>query len=157
VWWALLVVLITAIIWSRHNDLLAGRATAFDALAFVIWVSLLLAPVFSELKFIGLEFKQKFDDLKRHFDTQMMTIRSDIRNSVDIRPQFTISTPPPDTQLPSLEGQIRPIIEETLKAFGVQRDKPVAADAAVPADAQFLFSIRYTIEKELRQLWKKPL
>jgi hypothetical protein len=141
----------------RRSDLIGGKATAFDALAFVIWVCLLLVPIFSEFKFLGVEFKQKIEELKNHIDGQVLTLQSEIHNSVDFRPQvnphFTFSAPPPDTQLPSLEKQIRPIIEETLKVMGVQRHGENLLSAEVPPDVQFLLLTRYSIERELRQLW----
>jgi amino acid permease len=82
-WWIAFLFIITSLMWLRHADLLTGKATAFDSLVFVIWVCLLLVPIFSEVKFLGFEFKQKVEELKNHIDKQVMALRSEIHNSVD--------------------------------------------------------------------------
>jgi len=158
-WWVVLVLILTAVVWLRRTDLLAGKATPFDALAFVVWVCMLLVPIFSEISLFGLKFRQEFEGLRNHIDQQALSLRSEIHNAVDFRPQvnpqFNFASSLSDSQLPSLEGRIRPIIEETLKALGAQRQEPSAGGVEVPPDVAFLLSTRYGIERELRRIWRE--
>src|ERR1700739_1430096 len=156
-WWLGTLVVLTGFLWSRRPDLLAGKGTPFDIMAFVLWICLMLVPIFSEIKVFGFEFSQKIDELEKHIDKQVATLSAEVRNTVDLKteinPHFTFSTPPPDSQLPRLEEDIRKILAHELGALGVA---PVAvkphADILPDEDSIYLFSVRRAIDKELRRI-----
>ena len=98
VWWLLLLGGLTALNVSRYPDLAAGRGTALDAFALVIWVVLWLLPLFQEIGLFGMvTLKARVDEVKREVQADIDRLRSDIRNAVDVRtqfnPQITFATP----------------------------------------------------------------
>lgn len=127
--------------------------------AFVVWIGLLLAPVFVEIELWRLKLKQEIASVKEHVDTQVQSLRADIRNSVDIRsqfnPQITLMTPPPDAQLPKIAAHLRETLETGLKSYGLERQPPLEVSPTVPRDAVLFFEVRYSIEKELRRIWEQ--
>jgi hypothetical protein len=127
-------------------------ATPADVVVFLLFVALFLAPVFKEVNLFGLKLNQQVKELK----DEVSSLRSDIRNSVDIRtqinPVFHAPAPPPDSQLPALEGRLRAVMTEVLRDYGVERPQPRADIPALSDDVAFLFSARYHIEKELRRI-----
>jgi hypothetical protein len=157
-WWLLLLSALTCLLWLRHSALLGGTGTAFDTIAFVIWVCLMLAPIFAEIKIFGFEFKQKIEELKQHFDRQITTLRSDIQANVELRtqinPQFHIMQPPPDSQLPKLGEQIKFVLGhtyETIPHGTIFAAKP-KQDEQIDPDVEYLFRVRRALEIELRRI-----
>jgi hypothetical protein len=88
VWWLGILGILTALLWARKSSLLAGSGTAFDIIAFILWMCLMLVPIFSEIKVFGFEFKQKIDEMEKHIDKQIATLTAEVRTSVDLRAQI---------------------------------------------------------------------
>lgn len=154
-WWLLLTSLLTFFLVCRYQDLVSGKSVPADVVVFLVWVALLLAPVFSEISLWGIKLKQELDDLKESIVSQITDVKTDIRNAVDIRtivsPQFNIPAPAPDAQLPQLEGRIKAAISDALELNGVKLSQP-ADPILAPEDTTYLFSARFNIEKELRRI-----
>jgi hypothetical protein len=61
--------------------------------------------------------------------------------------------PPPDTQLPTLEEQIQPILAEFRREWGITA-QPQPLQSLIPTENTVLaFSSRYQIEREVRRIW----
>lgn len=154
-WWLALTGVLTAFLYYRYPDLVTGNATPADIVVFVIWVALLLAPLFKEVSLPGITLRQEIEELKGFVATQVSDIRSEVRNMVEVRntfsPQFTLPAPVADSQLPGLETRIRSAVSDALAAQGV-KPLPVKPDVPVSEEVSFLFATRYNIEKELRRI-----
>ncbi len=156
-WWAGVLGLVTWLLSKRYDDFVAGRSSPTDVFLFVVWIALLLAPVFQEVSLFGISLKQKFDELK----TELAGLRADIQNSVavttSISPTIQLPTPPPDTQLPALEERMTRVLEGVLQSYGIRPSEVQPEGAQVPDDALYLFTVRYSIERELRRIWDKRM
>jgi hypothetical protein len=154
-WWLLLTGLLTVFLYHRYPDLAAGHATPADIVVFVIWIALLLAPIFSEVSLLGITLKQEIQELKGFVSAQVADIRSDVRNAVDIRttvsPHFYLPAPVADAALPGLKANIESAVAEALAAHGVSKGVPPAVLVA-PDSATLLFAARYNIELALRRI-----
>lgn len=68
----------------------------------------MLTPLFQEVSFLGVKFKQEVEALKSFVATQVNEIRNEVRTAIDVRTTFSphISFPMPvsDEQLPSTGG-----------------------------------------------------
>lgn len=93
-WWVMLLLLIGSILYARRDDLLAGRAVPADVIIFLVWVGLLLVPLFREVSLFGVTLKQEMKGLK----DEVASLRAEFRNTVDVRaqisPTFNIPAPP---------------------------------------------------------------
>jgi hypothetical protein len=156
VWWCLLTLGVTWVLYRRYPDLVAGHAAPVDIFVFAIWIALMLVPLFQEVSFLGVRFKQEVDDLKAFVTTQIGDIRADVRNAIDVRttfsPNFTFPLPTSDAQLPALESKIKSAVSEALSAHGLDAGKIKSSSVDVPDDVSLMFSIRYSLEKELRRI-----
>jgi hypothetical protein len=156
VWWLALAVAVTSYLWTRYPDLFAGRAVAADVVVFLVWIALLLAPIFQEVELFGVRMKQTVEQMKQELKSEIHSVRTELRNAVDVRtvfsPQIFAPAPPPDSQLPGLEARIRTAVTEVLAAHGIRQPTPVPTDLAVDNNVALLFAARYGIEKELRRL-----
>lgn len=147
-WWATLTALLSYFLFLRYPDLVAGQAAPADIAVFVIWVGLLLAPLFSEVSLLGFTLKQQMDELKGFISTQV----TDLRNAVDVRTSITqqFTLPANDAKLPDIEAMVKTALAAQMSAQGKTAIQP--ANLAAPADVSLLFTARYNIERELRRI-----
>lgn len=138
-----------------------GSFTTVDMIILLFWIGLLLMPFFQEIDFYGLKLKKEIDKLKLDIDRQFVDlsrqfvyIRSEINNSNDIRPQFTynLTNQLSDDQLIKREEFYRQILEKTVKSEGIKKPTSESELIKIPDDVQYLFSVRYQIEKELKRI-----
>ena len=154
--WLSLTGVITWFLYNRYAGLVAGQATSVDVVAFIVWVALLLAPLFNEVSLLGITFKQEAEELKKFVAAQVSEIRTEVRNAVDIRttfsPNITIPAPPADSQLPELEARIKAAVSGALASHGLQPQQTTPPALRISDDVSFLFATRYNIERELRRI-----
>jgi hypothetical protein len=152
-WWIILCAAVTVILWTRFGALSSGNAVSADVFVFLIWIALLLVPVFSEISLFGIGLKQEIKDLS----DQVTHLQTEIRNSVDVRAQINpvfYATPPADSQLPALEQRLKAMLAEVLREAGVERVAPTPSTDELPQGVDFLFKARYQLERELRRIWR---
>ena len=154
-WWIILLAVVTFFIIKRFDSIINGSASPADIFIFLIWVSLLLVPLFQEISFFGVKLKKEMDGLKSYVREQMINIRSEIQNSVDVRtqisPRIYFNQPISDSRLPRLKKRFKEILNAQKTPSPVKTFKR----AKIEEDTQFLFSVRHEIEKELRRIWKE--
>lgn len=160
-WWVFLLIGLGILLTRRYNDFLAGKAIGSDILVLIVWLALLLLPLFQEISLFGLTFKKEFEALKSNVKEEIASIKADIRNSVDVRtqisPSFVFPPPPPDSQLPAMEKRILAALERSSDR-GEIRQRIIAEEAlAAPPDVEILFRARYNIERQLRRIWNAKL
>lgn len=155
VWWIIILAVTTFVLRARYNSIISGNSTTVDALLIFIWFALLLLPLFQEVELFGVKFKSYLDTLKSEIKSDILNVRSEIQNFAAINTQISPSihlTPPPDYQLPVLEEKFREILEEVMK----KQPSPTfaAREEAIraPDKATYLFSVRYTIEQEIKRI-----
>ena len=158
VWWFLLVAALTYVMARRSAAITTGQATSVDAVFFLVWVALLLSPLFQEISVFGLKLKQRFEELKAHVDKSIQTLKMDIENRIDVRTQFSpqlyLNAPPPaDTQLPQIEESVRRAVEEALRTRGISMPVGEEPEPRVPREVQYLFAVRHSLEKTLRDAY----
>jgi hypothetical protein len=153
-WWGLLVVVLSSLMYSRASAFSMGTATGIDAVFFVVWLAVLLAPLYQEVDLFGVRLKQQISELKG----EVAGLRNDIRNTIDVRaqvnPVFNMPAPPPDAQLPAIEERLRAMLPQVLQDMGIEQP-PAVVEIAAPDDVSLLFAARYRIERELRRIWRE--
>lgn len=151
VWWLLLLGVISVFLAGRYGDLIAGRSTNVDAVAALIWVALALAPIFQEINLPGgIGLKQTVERLSQ----EVAGLRAVISNTVAVNPQFNpiFNLLPPDTSLPFLEDAVRRTVEDVLARRGAVGGEKQEVPSP-PDNAQFLFQVRYGIDREMQRIW----
>ncbi len=93
-WWILLLIGLSVFLLKRYSDLIVGKPAGIDMLVMVVWLALLLMPLFQEVSLFGLTFKKEFEALKTNVKDEVASIRAEIRNSVDIQTQISTSSAP---------------------------------------------------------------
>ncbi len=160
--WLVLIAFFTWLLSQRYDAIISGTSNTSDIILFLIWIALIAALIFQEVDFFGVRLKKEINNLKSEFKEQIINLRSDIQTinmKAEISPQINVLTPSSDYELASLEERIAPILDKALEEKGIKKPKPTEQPKA-PDDAQFLFSVRYAIENELKRivkwLWAPP-
>lgn len=156
-WWLAILGATSYFLWRRYPDLVGGRSCPVDVFVFLIWVGLLLVPLFQEVNFFGIKLKQQIKEAKEELKQQILSLKADIHNNVDARSQLnqTIYTSPPDWSLPGIEQQVKRAVAQALAArHGAPT--PQQPDIKAPEDNAYLFSVRLAIETELRRIHALP-
>lgn len=112
-WWFLLVLLFTTfVIWRLPVYLGGGKSTTVDAIVLVVYIALLLAPLFQEVSLFGVSLKNKIDEVKAEVDT----LKAEFRNSVTVN----ITNQQPESHLSEVNQasekmqQSRPIVQRVI-------------------------------------------
>lgn len=155
VWWVAITSLAGWLFSSRLPEISKTGGAPVDIVIFLVLVALLLAPVFQEVSFFGLKFKQAIDDLQKQISTQLSVLKADLQTTITntSNVNVTVPSPPTDDQLPGLEERVRAAVTETMQSLGaavgqVQNAGPTQVDE----DTRYLFQVRYTIERKLRRI-----
>ncbi|VVS95374.1 hypothetical protein [Desulfoluna spongiiphila] len=153
-WWGVLVVVIGCYLWGRYPKLIEGKPSYFDAIVFVIWIGVCLAPIFQEMDLWGIKLKQQIDDLKKDVNHQLSLFKTEIKSSIDVsnansnQIYFQSGTAPPkDSEIPDLSEQIK----QTLDRMGITPTQEDTEDYGVDPINVEMFKVRLAFEKLLRE------
>lgn len=156
-WWGILIISIGYYLASRLPDLQAGDPTWFDALVFVIWMTVALGPFFKEMEIFGFKFKQEVEKLRAQFSYELQTIRATMNSANEQRQNSSSSInfgyAPLDSQLDKIKEQIDSAVAEALVNSKKIKDTP--ANTGIPKineNTLHLFSARLAIENALRNI-----
>ncbi|MEP0712972.1 MULTISPECIES: hypothetical protein [Bacteroidota] len=156
-WWILLLLILVILIGFRFEDIINGTAKSFDIFLFIIFIALMLAPIFAEIELFGIKLKQEIEDLKNDINLKF----GDIKNEIRVSQRQIVNTtfqgfgpPPPDNKLPELEFEIDRILKERLKQHGIDSYQPYETKMDVPVNNLQMFKVRYNIETQLRRIWE---
>lgn len=156
VWWVLITIATASFFYTRLPAIRQGTSAPVDVFIFLVLVALLLAPIFKEVSFFGLKFKQAIDDLQKQISTQLSVMKVDLQSTIVNSNNVNVNlppSPPPDDQLPGLEARIRGTLEEFLREQGIEATATAAAEEPqlqVDSNTDFLFRTRHVIEKKMR-------
>lgn len=159
-WWIILLLLTGIILFKRYEAITTGQSVPADVFVFLIFVALMLVPIFSEIEFFGLKLKREIEELKTDIKIKFGDIKNEIRNTQTQTLNQTIQAygqygpPPPDSKLPELEEEIDRIVKAKLQEHGVIIDQPLTSRIDVPEDNLTMFKVRYNIETQLRRIWE---
>ncbi|AXJ02493.1 hypothetical protein CYPRO_3260 [Cyclonatronum proteinivorum] len=159
-WWIILLLLTGIIFFKRFEAISMGKSVPADVFIFLIFVALMLVPIFSEIEFFGLKLKKEIEDLKTDIKIKFGDIKNEIRNTQNQTLTQTIQAygqygpPPPDSKLPELEDEIDRMVKARLQEHGVIIDQQLTSRIDVPEDNLTMFKVRYNIETQLRRIWE---
>jgi hypothetical protein len=148
-WWGILVVVIGFYLFERFDQLVAGKPSYLDALVFLVWVGVCLAPIFQEMDIFGLKLKQQVEDLKKEMNYQLSILKTEIKSSIDISSanQNHISVnaaaePAKDSDIPHIQQEVNRI----LKQKGIIEASPSELPSVNEVSVE-LFKVRLAFEK----------
>jgi hypothetical protein len=151
VWWALLLVLTSLFLVLRYQNLRHGHVTPVDIGLFAAWTIFALVPILGGARFLGTELKQEIQELSLELKSQLLHLRSEIRNTEEHRREINLA-PLADAELPALEKRIHVAIKRMIQEYGSRSPGTLSQQPSVDDYTQLLFEAGYSIEQELRRI-----
>lgn len=149
VWWIAILILVGSILFNRIGAIFSGEYIPGDVFLLLLFIALLLVPIFAEIDFFGVvKLKKEVEDLKNEIHINFGEIRNEIKSTIS--PTFTnqihFDRPADDEELRELDKKIK---KETPKGEhqSINLDK-----LNVPKEIIELFKARYSIEEELKRI-----
>ena len=149
-WWLLLIGFFAYLFGQRYDSIIKGTPTSTDIVILLVFIVILVIPLFQEFSIFGVSFKKEIENLKTDIDRQIVSLKSEIRNTVNIYPY---GIPPSDAELPNLKKIVDEAVRDAFKGKTITR--PITEELRTPDNTQFLFAVRYQIENELRQISRR--
>lgn len=147
-WWILLLLISGFILYKRSDAIFNGNAISIDVVIFLVFIALMLVPVFSEIDLLGIKLKQEIEDLKEYINIKVGDIKNELHsNHVQSIHIQGLGTPSPESKLPDIESKIKESITPELNNSNITFDN-------VPDDNILMFKVRYGIETQLRRIWE---
>jgi len=131
------------LVFSKWSVYLNGTSTPFEIIIFLIWIALLLAPLFREVSFFGISLKNKIDSLR----DEIITLKNEIHSTQNV---YVYPPPSPDSELPEIKKVAEATLKEELGELPAASQP--ALERAIPEDISYLFAVRYNIENELKRI-----
>lgn len=158
VYWAILATGLTYFfVLHVYSDLVSGSATTVHIILFLIWLAILVVPLFQEVDIFGIRLKSEIESMRNDFKEQILNLRTEIQNTQNVQtfvsPQFYFEKPPPDSELPRIKRRFQNLLGQTAGSKQSSRE-PKEEMIEIPPDDQFLMAVRYQIEKQLRDIWE---
>lgn len=154
IYWISLILLLIVIIIIRAKYF--NLNSPMDFVLILILFVLLLLPLFEEISIFGLRFKRELDSLRTDLKGQIINLRSEIQNSINIRNETTQNIIIPgyisDEQIKKIEENRKNTLGHVLSDKGIViTEEPLNLE--VEDEVQYLFKVRYNIEKEIRRIY----
>lgn len=148
VWWGILVIAIGYYLFDRFPKLVEGKPSYFDAIVFIVWIGVCLAPIYQEMNILGFKFKQQFDELKKDINHQLSIMKVELQSSIEVSNAnqnhisvTTSSEPPKDSEIPQLEAAL----DKILKSRGLGETDYQLPE--VSSDSVEMFKVRLAFER----------
>jgi hypothetical protein len=112
----------------RYHDIFSKESVWIDRLVFLVWIGVLISPLFQEITLLGLGLKNRLDSVKNELESRLIQIQSEVRN-VNIQAVNNYFTnPDPWSRKPSdFEGaRARKDVETVAGLENVAKGKPVS-------------------------------
>lgn len=153
IWWLSLLIFFSGYLLVNSKRLFENNLIQIDYAFFILWVILLLFPLFSEIDIAGIKFKKEFDALKTEIKEQIFSLRNEIHNTTSIQFNAGLPLPPSGDKLKERERIYDSILD--LSKMGSVELYPQPKLTRIPRNNQYLFEVRYTLEDEFKKLMKE--
>jgi len=155
-WYIVLLILSSIYVWCYRFDIYELKEFNTISLIFIIWLILLLLPLFSEMEFLGVKIKKEVqketEEVKGLLQTlQMQVNQLQITNSV--ANNINLSNP----VLPS-EQKLEELLQEVKKLQTPNSSSDAEVKNSISEEKEsnvYLFRVRLSIESSLREMCEK--
>ncbi len=152
IWWIAILILVGIILYSRIEAIFSGNYIPGDVFLLLLFIALLLVPIFTEIDFFGVvKLKKEIEDLKNEIHINFGEIKNEIKSTIS--PTFTnqihFERPADDEELRELDKKIK-------KETSQNEHQSINLNKLnVPKENIEFFKVRYSIEQELKRIYNE--
>lgn len=156
-WYIFLLVVSSIYVWHYHKEINQLKELNVQNLIFLLWLLLLVLPLFSEMEFLGIKVKKEVEKATEEVKDSLQNLQNQVNqmqitNSVATNLNFNNTTLPSEQKIEELLNIVKEQQDATHHETDIKEDdsKIVDTDKNV-----FLFKVRLEIETTLRNLCEK--
>lgn len=143
----------------RTNAIINGYSVPADVFILILFVALMLVPIFSEFEIFGFKFKTELEEFKTQVSIKLGEIKNEIKLSQNQVQNFNATfqgfgPPPPDNKINELENSLNKILNH-LTNQNQNQNLNFITQMDVPNDNLMLFKVRFNLENQLRRIWEQ--
>lgn len=156
-WWYLILLIASSIyVWVYRHEIYQLKEFNAMNLVFILWLVLLLLPLFSELEFFGVKLKKEVEKAKSEVKENLNDLRlqlMDLKISNSIANTIQIGSAPLASEKEL--GELKKMLDE-MRSESKESGKEVKdVDFGVSEQSTYLFKARLGLEKVLSELCEK--
>ena len=156
-YWGGLAILLTVLVLLRKQAYYAGGPSSSDLVVLIVWLTLLLAPLFQVVELSGLKVQHQMDEVKRDVAHELSVFRTEI--AATISGNSTASSAVNFYSLPNAE-QLQTLAKQVAFESAVQRSsthiggtvKVSTERPDVPSQIEDMFAFRFDLEQKLNRI-----
>lgn len=155
-WYIILVLMSSAYVWYYRYEIYQLKEINARNLIFLLWLLLLLVPLFSEMEFWGVKVKKEVEKATEEVKESMQNLQAQM-NQIQLTNSVATNFNFSGTTLPS-EQKIEELLQMVKKLQSTYPGTNVGSNNSSTADGDkntFLFKVRLDIETALRELCEK--
>lgn len=151
-WYIILLILSSVYIWHYRMEIYQLKELNTRNVMFIVWIILMLLPLFSEMEFLGVKIKKEVQKETEEVKETLKNIQAQINNmqltnSVANNLNINNSVLPSEQRLEELLQKVTELQSNYLIADKKEDTLPSKEDKSV-----YLFKVRLEIEKCLREM-----
>lgn len=168
-YWLGLLMFFSAILIMRYSGVWANVRPEFFYVIAGLWICLILFPLFGEIEFMGIRLKREFEYFKKEVQTDIKFFKADISQSVNQQIYIGYGPVPAEKKIDELEKEVKSFKEkynvnnqedidgDKLSTFAKQSLTGLDSRFIVSEEILTMFSIRYTLESLLANVWNNHM
>ena len=155
-WYIVLLCASTAYVWRYRCDIYQMKEINAQNLIFILWLFLLLFPLFSEMEFLGVKVKKEVEKATEEVKDSVKSLQTQI-TQLQMTNSIANNISLGSTALPS-EQRIEELLQivRDLQRKASDTNAPLAGSATkIDNENVYLFKVRLDIETSLRELCER--
>jgi hypothetical protein len=155
-WWYLLLLILSSIyVWHCRYEIYDMSILNAGVVIFILWLVLLLLPLFSEMEFFGIKLKKEVDKVKAEIKEGLSDIKMQMLD-LKINTSFANNIQIGSTQPLASEKELEDLKQEVLKLRKQNNyTESKNVDYGVSKQTIQLFQTRLALEKVLREICER--
>lgn len=154
-WYFILLCVSSGYVWHYRNEIYQLKELNTRNLIFLLWLLLLLLPLFSEMEFLGVKVKKEVEKATEEVKDSIKTLQTQL-NQIQMTNSVANNFNFNNTPLPSKQ-QIEEMMQSVRSSTNPDMNNAVPLETVTAEGDKnvFLFRVRLDIEMSLRELCEK--
>ncbi len=155
-WYIILLVASSGYVWYYRHEIYQLKELNAQNLLFIIWLLLLLLPLFSEMEFLGVKVKKEVEKATEEVKSSLQTLQTQVAQ-IQLTSSVANNINLNNSPLPSEQKieELLQIVRELQSTYPNTGAPLVDSAAKVDNKNVYLFKVRLDIETSLRELCEK--
>jgi hypothetical protein len=81
IWWLILIITGGTYLVLRYETLYDPQPNYSDLIVILVWIGLLISPIFSEMDLFGFQLKREIQETKHELMSKVLELKTEIQNS----------------------------------------------------------------------------